>query len=152
MNGNETHRAFVAAGQKWITNTFGPGPKITKTGFSLSGLNDGVARYDYTGVNLRAFDHMQYAKWGRWPFAIISQPYSTKEIITNEMRKVQQEYPNLVALFIDEESWWNDECVPFVITPRVFSENLTWGKYRDNFTWGTYCVTRSDSTNRRGRT
>jgi hypothetical protein len=140
-----TNKAFTAAGQQWLNKTFGSVPRITKTAFSLRGLNDGVLRTKYGTPKPLTFDHMQYVKWGSFPFAIISHPYSTKDQITEDMRKFQHTHPKLVALFLSEVSWWNDGCVPYIVILR----DIINGTAHSNFTWGTYCVTRSENTNRR---
>ena len=123
----------------WLNKTFGPGPKLAKTPFSLQGLNDGKNQNNYAERRRDTFDHMQYVKWGSFPFAVISHPYNPKEKIIEDMRKLQHTYPNIVALFINEESWWNDGCTPYIVTLRDHA----------NLTSMTYCVTRSGSVNRR---
>ena len=141
MYENLTLKTFNADAQQWLKKTFGPVPKIAKTPFSLSGLNDGKRRNNFDAERRRdTFDHIQFVKWGSFPYAIISHPYDPVEKIIEDMRKLQNTYPNLVARFLNEESWWNDGCTPYIVTPRDFSNDIT---------GGTYCVTRSANTNRR---
>lgn len=142
-NRSEIHDRFEMSAVDWVARQFGFEANVCgggKGSFNMEALQAHKASYAiFHRSSFAAWDHLQWVKDGRHPFALISHSYAPVEKIEKEMRQLQKDFPGLVAVHIPEKSWWNEDCKPFIVMRRNSYDG----------SWGAYCVSRLPNSDRR---